>query len=670
MKFFDFDWSSFLGRLRTWNELSPAARGAYLTLTGSESAAREKFGPDLTRLLAEQWLTAYTDGRRVRLHDTARPLAAVLRAMGRHPLMAPSHQAFMAYLHEHFTQEELRDLRHAPFSHESQLPEQAASETWLAGFLSANALSWIAQRLYRRVQEPDAATVAAAQALVRAAMHGSEPLELHALPDRFPAVPPDQLSRAVRLAVRLLLLFPRLRGADLVAVIGLWPSLTARLHRPKPTPPAAVEAREPFHLAFRVEDMTVLLVACASGTVRVRAHDGGLYAKAEAEIDANLIPLPAWFDDVDRTWQAHRLSEAQHLLFAMQLLTRAGHAGRNLHLVPTATANQWLADSAEGRLRQVIQYLQPTRRLPSHSYCTYHDRGSDALAVQELCRRAAQAFAQPPARQFSAWGDFLRWHTEMNNPLLDQLRQPGTVSVPGVHWSSPPGVEHLEQLWGNILRDYLCTWLVPLGGVEAGLANDGRLAFRLTDVGRYMLGLTDRFSYRPHEAAAGGELVVQPNFEVVFLAPSPLAEAALVRCAERNRSRTHGRGVGALFTITKASIFAAAATGMTADQVLTMLRELSRQPLPANVAREIHGWFAQCRRATVRRAALVHCPDADTAARVVAASGRQAHLLTDTIVEFPDARFERNLIKKLKTMGIFLLAGGETAAHTAGVEFP
>ena len=38
--------------------------------------------------------------------------------------------------------------------------------------------------------------------------------------------------------------------------------------------------------------------------------------------------------------------------------------------------------------------------------------------------------------------------------------------------------------------------------------------------------MADDFSYRPQKSA-GGEIVVQPNFEIVFLSPSPLAEAML-----------------------------------------------------------------------------------------------------------------------------------------------
>jgi hypothetical protein len=162
-----------------------------------------------------------------------------------------------------------------------------------------------------------------------------------------------------------------------------------------------------------------------------------------------------------------------------------------------------------------------------------------------------------------------------------------------------------------------------------------------------LLGLAEDFDYG-HDHDAQGQLVVQPNFDIVFLSSSPLAEAALARFAERK-----GRGVGALFAITKKSVHSAAGSGMTATAVLETLERLSAKPIPANVAREIAGWFNQCRRITVRSAVLIHCPDADTAARVVTASGKQAVALTDTVVELTDARAKNVLLRKLHGLGIF-----------------
>jgi hypothetical protein len=92
-----------------------------------------------------------------------------------------------------------------------------------------------------------------------------------------------------------------------------------------------------------------------------------------------------------------------------------------------------------------------------------------------------------------------------------------------------------------------------------------------------LLGLTQDFEYHA-SGAAGAAVIVQPNFEVVFTAPAPRAEATIGRFAERIR-----RNVGVLFRITRGSIHSAAAAGLTADHALAALNEVSARPIPANV---------------------------------------------------------------------------------------
>ena len=253
----------------------------------------------------------------------------------------------------------------------------------------------------------------------------------------------------------------------------------------------------------------------------------------------------------------------------------------------------------------------------------------------------AAAFVAVPEGQFWPKDAFLAWRSQEHNPLLK------ISSTANRGYSSRVmTIETMEARWAKNLNEFLRLRLVPLGGARLGMSKGG-ICFTLTPAGRYLLGLAEDFDYgQGHDVQ--GQLIVQPNFDIVFLSPSPLAEAALARFAERK-----GRGVGALFAITKKSILSAAGSGMTASAVLETLEQLSAKPVPANVAREIAGWFDQCRRITVRSAVLIGCPDADTAARVVAASGKRAVVLTDTVVELADVGAKNELLRKLHGLGIF-----------------
>jgi hypothetical protein len=76
-------------------------------------------------------------------------------------------------------------------------------------------------------------------------------------------------------------------------------------------------------------------------------------------------------------------------------------------------------------------------------------------------------------------------------------------------------------------------------------------------------------------ASADSQVMVQPNFEVTFLGEAPRAEAEIGRFAERR-----GRRLGALFQITKQSIFAAAMAGMTAADVFEILERVCTREVP------------------------------------------------------------------------------------------
>jgi hypothetical protein len=150
--------------------------------------------------------------------------------------------------------------------------------------------------------------------------------------------------------------------------------------------------------------------------------------------------------------------------------------------------------------------------------------------------------------------------------------------------------------------------------------------------------------------APDGEVVVQPDFEVVFLAPAPRVEVEIGRFAERT-----GSGVGALFRITRASVLRASEQGATAEQVLGALAEVSRQELPSNVARQIRDWMGSARQVRMRPAVLLECPDEDTAARIQGLVRGKVAKLTPTVLRLTAAQDAYPaLLKRLKEKGIFV----------------
>ena len=111
-----------------------------------------------------------------------------------------------------------------------------------------------------------------------------------------------------------------------------------------------------------------------------------------------------------------------------------------------------------------------------------------------------------------------------------------------------------------------------------------------------------------------------------------------------------------MFRLTRASVMAAAEAGLEAEALLGTLGEASSHPLPENVARQLRDWFAQVRRVRLRASLLVECPDAETAARVLAAAGRNVRALTPTLLEVSDAskKSRSALLRQLRAGGVFV----------------
>ncbi|MBI3986514.1 MAG: hypothetical protein HY343_06320, partial [Lentisphaerae bacterium] len=92
--------------------------------------------------------------------------------------------------------------------------------------------------------------------------------------------------------------------------------------------------------------------------------------------------------------------------------------------------------------------------------------------------------------------------------------------------------------------------------------------------------------------------------------------------------------------------------GLDAAAVLARLGELSRKPIPDNVARQIRDWAAQCRKVEVSTAVLFHCADRETALRVLAAGGKKLALISDTVVALSEPKALKDIQKKLRQNGI------------------
>lgn len=676
MRLADIDWDDVLTTLPRWEALSPGARVAFLQMKPGQAAEPQVLGASLDELLRAGFVTPPGPrGRQYAHAPELRTLLKALRAAYRHqPLENHDGRLHEEYVQEHVTTEEVRAFTRQTSSYYSwadrrDAANRVSSAEWVRGFLAAEPgmpkVFWeqnlVAAGERQRFLSPVVAQ--ATHALVRALARQEGGVPLRAFAALLPDAAPTTRMAALSAALRYLLVFVSVSHRAPEAVVGVLPAIVRRMGPPSP-PPAPVPATEPFDAPFVAADMTAVLVEAAGEPIPVRGADGSLYVRSQKAIAPRLLRLPAWVDafahgddpsgaenDPEQADERlyGRIAAAVEVLAALRL-AKIQRAGERYQLTATPAGRAWLALDEGERLKQLLDGLgasgqtDPGRNQEATAGLDYFGvRLSFTLdARADLRAPLADAFLSFPPDAVVPLAGFLRHHAECNNPLLSA----GLPQARRGYGGAPSTREDWEDIWASILLGFLQMRMLPLGCARLARTAEG-IGFGLTDAGRYLLGATAEFR---HAAPADGEVVVQPDFEIVFLAPAPRLEAELARFAERT-----GSGVGALFRITRASILRAAEQGLSADAVLKTLKQASRTAVPANVARQVKDWFGGTRRVRIAPAVLVECPDTETAARVTTLGGANVTPVTRTILRLGgDPKSVAALVKKLRAQGIFV----------------
>ncbi len=161
-------------------------------------------------------------------------------------------------------------------------------------------------------------------------------------------------------------------------------------------------------------------------------------------------------------------------------------------------------------------------------------------------------------------------------------------------WLMPREGWHMIE--GGFIRAVVCGPLYWLGLVELDHA-ENPTAFRLTPDIDTVMSDAPLASDEP----VWGRLIVQPNFELVALAP--VSEALLVSL-DRFAERVSLEHI-AQYRLTKASVTRAIQTGLHAGEIQEMLERAAGGDLPQNVRYSLVEWERQARRVEMWRDATL-----------------------------------------------------------------
>lgn len=665
---------TILPGLAQWEGLEPQSRLTWILTKANRNLGQADRSDDALSLRGAGLLETTPTGL-LRVAEGMRPLHTLLRAAQRCEVLAKDarlDRALKQYIQETYRESErvalLDDPRADPRNSWMLLVKKVSSRAWVEGFLGTRPGAWEQGKLghadgedrgWERLLTP--AVHADLVHLVGEMARTGSPAPFSSLFEDLPKQRIRVRALALQAAFRYLILFPRLERESVQFEVGLAPVVATGLTRsapPAPTPAAEDVAPAP---AFLIADMIGVLLDAASGEARVKANSAELYQKTSERMCSALSPLPPPVDALERVEDNPRIDRALWSLQALELVIVERMANNRRLLVPTDAGRAWLGSTRVERLRMVVDPLRgpvdideefvPEMGWHSHESArriaplvSQHDMPLYAVEGTELVAEIRAALATLPTEGAVAFKDWIHHQAYAANPLTGTGPGGHQFKSSGYAWAQT-SVEQREDAWTDILFSAVAHGLMPIGGVALGGEKDAPL-IALTPVGRYVIREADELELPP-EAARSGRILVQPNFDVVFLGPDPEHEALLAPFAERV-----GHGVGTLFHLTREAAMRAASAGLAHEEALERLRSANRDRLPDNVERSLRDWFARVRLVEAEHALVLRCPDEETAARIVAVGGAKVVRLGPLVVEFEDTDQLRRLRKKLEKEGI------------------
>ena len=158
---------------------------------------------------------------------------------------------------------------------------------------------------------------------------------------------------------------------------------------------------------------------------------------------------------------------------------------------------------------------------------------------------------------------------------------------------------------GAIITHIVTGPLHWLGLTDVGFDGDLPIAYRLTPMGAWLLGLGAAIQI----AEEGGRVVVQPNFQIVAM--EPIAEQVLMTLDEFTQFEGGDRAL--TYRLTREAVYRGQRNGWDTPRLIAYLEEATHTPLPQNVKRSLEEWQALHERITIRRGVtLLQTEDAAT----------------------------------------------------------
>ena len=530
----------------------------------------------------------------------------------------------------------------------------------------------------------------AAKRIVEVLRDANGPVGRAELEKKLQDIAADKLQAALVSLIARLAVFEDLDPRTCELQVGLLPSVRAgmaaalqRRERPPLVVSENLQIIGPEGSLF-LDDLRAFLLEIVSEPPRLRQDNEIFQIDLDRFFEA-LGELPPTLLQALELSQEKRLKQAQEWAHNLKLVSRRIQP-KQARLEISSKGSEWLASSLQEQYGRLYEFLRPQHSdkgdsVPGTPYSSSfgspygHQEsqqrflGANVTVIKtrpgpivrywDAKNKDHEALRDSIYRSFTALplGVFHRLENvldhlvfEQYNPLLLGLAQE-EVAVFTDSRAVPPLEELREQAARNLLTAVLRRRLIPLGCVQAAIDADGNLCIARHRMFDMYFGRKVKEAELASQPATQTRVVVQPDFSIFVIGLNPAPAAELLSFCEREKRGGHG---ALTLRLTRESVVKAVAYGMKPAEIVDRLRRLATNEVPANVLRQVSDWCGWVRRAHTSTVMIAHCPDSETADRIVAAMKRQAERLTETIVAIDQPRLTTADRNKLRNQGVLI----------------
>lgn len=679
MKFFDCNREAMFNFCLLWEDIPEDSQSLYLNELSPPVIPVEEVNVFLARPLVNNGFLKFSASKKnYEFTKEAKQFHKLLNSLDSHNLFTDSNYSItrlIDYLRFFYTSEERLTLTERCRSYrkdDEDLATQIGSAYWLKRFLgTANHRVWQTRIDTGRQLSFDSnpgfnEDFILAQKIVKTLISGENPIPLTDVLTWADMKDTQLMSKAIYLLLKNMLVFLAVDDLTGMPVMGILPSIHNFIN-PENIELEKSDSQVTACPPFLVDDMTILLIEISVNPMPLRQNDESPYAKSVKEISSRFYQLPAVCNYL------HLYTIEERIRMAMSVLQRENLATisrkkRKYHFVALNSGKNWLNLNETEKLENTIEGMRNHYAYTKHEDLTRSrfQPSSKWLSKINTVRQEHKLTHKPPDLSGSVFGalkklaavkhtvterSFMRNQIFEENPFFTLFHS--GVPYPDSHnWQDDYIIDHTAMInsWSRVLQSFIANKAIPCGFINLGkIDDDGSHAISLTDAGLYVIGELDTL---PESKSSDNSILIQPNFEIVFMAQNPRAEVKLGQFCERL-----GSGMGTLFRISRKSILKGASNGLDSEFILNAMHEVSHKPVPANVTEQVKNWISLCRLVSISTKILFTCPDKVTALQVKSSGGDKVEQISDTVIAVSDRKFAGALEKKLEKKGIFRKRG-------------